>query len=77
MDIATMEAPKQSLPPLDIPAHLYYTCTTPTKENSMKNYENTALLAHKRRVDAQRREAAIAAKAAATRAALRAVGGAK
>lgn len=43
----------------------------------MKNYENTALLAHKRRVDAQRREAAIAAKAAATRAALRAVGGAK
>jgi hypothetical protein len=43
----------------------------------MKNYENTALLAHKRRIDAQRKEAAIAAKKAANLAALRKVGGAK
>jgi hypothetical protein len=43
----------------------------------MKNYENTALLAHKRRVDAQRREAAIARKREANLAALRKVGGQK
>lgn len=30
----------------------------------MKNFENTALLAHKRRIDAQRKQAAIARKAA-------------
>jgi len=43
----------------------------------MKNYENTALLAHKRRVDAQRKEAAIEKKRLANLAALRKVGGAK
>lgn len=43
----------------------------------MKNFENTALLAHKRKVDAQRKAAAIAAKRKATLAAMRAVGGAK
>jgi hypothetical protein len=43
----------------------------------MKNYENTALLAHKRRIDAQRKEAALAAKRKANLAALRKVGGQK
>lgn len=43
----------------------------------MKNFENTALLAHKRRIDAQRKAAAIAKRDAANSAALRQVGGAK
>lgn len=43
----------------------------------MKNYENTALLAHKRRVDAQRKAAAIAKRSSANAAALRKVGGQK
>lgn len=43
----------------------------------MKNSENNNLLAHKRRVDAVRKAAAIAKRDAANRAALRAVGGAK
>lgn len=43
----------------------------------MKNYENNALLAHKRKVDAKRKEAAIAARKAANLAALRRVGGQK
>lgn len=43
----------------------------------MKNNDNTALLAHKRRIDAQRKAAAIAKREAANRAALRKVGGAK
>jgi hypothetical protein len=41
----------------------------------MKNNDNTALLAHKRRIDAQRKSAAIAKREAANRAGLRAVGG--
>lgn len=41
----------------------------------MKNYENQSLLAHKRRVDAQRKAAAIAAKDAANKAAMRKVAG--
>lgn len=43
----------------------------------MKNYENTALLAHKRRIDEQRKAAAIAKKKANNIAALHKVGGAK
>jgi hypothetical protein len=41
----------------------------------MKNNDNTALLAHKRRIDAQRKANAIAARKAANAAALRKVGG--
>ena len=43
----------------------------------MKNYENTALLAHKRRVDAQRKAAAIAKREAANRAAMAKIAKAK
>ncbi len=43
----------------------------------MKNNDNTALLAHKRRIDAQRKAAAIAKREAANAAAARKVGGAK
>lgn len=43
----------------------------------MKNHDDARLLAHKRRVDAQRKAAAIAKREAANRAALRKVGGAK
>lgn len=43
----------------------------------MKNNDNTALLAHKRRIDAQRKAAAIEKKKAANLAALRKVGGQK
>ena len=43
----------------------------------MKNYENTALLAHKRRIDAERKAAAIAKREAANLAAMRKVGGGK
>lgn len=43
----------------------------------MKNNDNTALLAHKQRVDAARKAAAIAKRDAANRAALRKVGGSK
>lgn len=43
----------------------------------MKNYENTALLAHKRRVDAKRKAAWEAKQKAANTAALHKVGGAK
>jgi hypothetical protein len=43
----------------------------------MKNNDNDALLAHKRRFDAARREAAIAKRKAANAAALRKVGGQK
>jgi hypothetical protein len=43
----------------------------------MKNYENTALLAHKRRVDEARKAAAIAKRAQQNAAAARKVGGAK
>lgn len=41
----------------------------------MKNSDNQRLLAHKRRIDAQRKAAAIAKKEAANRAAMRKVGG--
>ncbi len=43
----------------------------------MKNSENTALLARQRRIDAERKAAAIARKNAANAAALRKVGGQK
>lgn len=43
----------------------------------MKTTENTALLARKQRIDAERKRAAIAKREAANRAALRRVGGAK
>lgn len=39
----------------------------------MKNYDNAALLAHKRRIDAQRREAAIAKRKAANLAAMHSI----
>lgn len=44
---------------------------------SMKNNDNQALLAHKRRIDTQRKAAAIAKRDAANKAAIRKVGGAK
>lgn len=43
----------------------------------MKNHDNTALLAHKRRVDAERKAAAIARREAANKAALHKVANAK
>lgn len=43
----------------------------------MKNTDNQTLLAHKRRVDAERRAAAIEAKRKRNLAAMRAVGGAR
>lgn len=43
----------------------------------MKNSENTALLAHKRRIDEQRKNAAIAKRTANNLAAIRKVGGQK